>query len=120
MKKSLLLLPGIFLVFNFFAQQQVGNSTLESWDNVGASTEEPTNWNSFKSATGSLSGFAGQQISRSTAIRAGATGSYCARIWSNSVLGVVANGNMTLGKINMGSSTVTSASNYNFHQWITW
>jgi hypothetical protein len=114
MKKSLLLLPGIFLVFNFFAQQQLGNSALESWDNVGASTEEPTNWNSFKSASGTLSGFAGQQISRSTAIRAGATGSYCARIWSNSVLGVVANGNMTLGKINMGSSTVTSASNYNF------
>jgi hypothetical protein len=114
MKKSLLLLPGIFLVFHFFAQQQIGNSALESWDNVGASTEEPTNWNSFKSASGSLAGFAGQQISRSTAIRAGATGSYCARIWSNSVLGVVANGNMTLGKINMGSSTVTSASNYNF------
>lgn len=92
----------------------MGNSDMEAWDNVGSANEEPTNWNSFKSATGSLVGFASQQVQRSTAIRPGATGAYCARIWSKSTLGVVANGNLTVGQINMGSSTPASTSNYNF------
>jgi PKD repeat protein len=66
------------------------------------------------SGTGGLSGFASQQVQRSTNVRAGATGTYSARIWSKSTLGIVANGNLTLGQINMGSSTPSSASNYNF------
>ncbi len=100
--------------FTLSAQQQIGNSNMEAWDNVGAQTEEPTNWNSFKTAEGSLSSFGSQQLQRSTSIRSGATGSYCARIWSKSTLGVVANGNMTLGIISMGSSTPSSTSNYNY------
>jgi hypothetical protein len=40
-----------------FAQQQIGNSNMESWDNVGQSTEEPTNWSSFKTGTGGLASF---------------------------------------------------------------
>ncbi|MEN9304549.1 MAG: hypothetical protein RL264_2978 [Bacteroidota bacterium] len=113
MKRILL---GISLVISSlsFGQFQIGNSNLEQWDNVGQSTEEPTNWNSFKTGTGSLSSFGSKQVERSTSIRAGATGSYCARIWSVSTLGQVANGNMTLGQINMGSSTPASSSNYNF------
>lgn len=102
------------LSFSFAqAQQQIGNSNMESWDNVGQSTEEPTNWNSFKSAQGSFTSFGSQQIQRSTNIRAGATGSYCARVWSKSTLGIVANGNMTLGRINMGSTTASDPANYN-------
>lgn len=96
------------------AQTQIGNGNMEAWENVGSSTEEPTNWNSFKTGTGSLSSFGNKQVQQSTSIRTGATGSYCARIWSTSILGAVANGNMTLGQINMGSSTPTSSSNYNF------
>jgi hypothetical protein len=114
MKRTLLIASfGIFTLFSSIAQQ-LGNSDMESWDNIGSTNEEPSNWNSFKSGTGSLVGFASQQIQRSTAIRPGATGAYCARIWSKSTLGIVANGNMTLGQINMGSSTPTSTSNYNF------
>jgi hypothetical protein len=114
MKKTLLIISfGIAVTISSYAQQ-LGNSDLESWDNLGSANEEPTNWNSFKSGTGSLVGFASQQIQRSTAVRPGATGTYCARIWSKSTLGIVANGNMTLGQINMGSSTPSSASNYNF------
>lgn len=87
---------------------------MEEWDNIGAATEEPTNWNGFKSASGGLSGFASQQVFRSTAIRSGASGMYCARIFSKSIIGIVANGTLTLGRINMGSSTVTDISaNYN-------
>jgi hypothetical protein len=114
MKKTLLIISiGITSVFSSFAQQ-LGNADMELWDNLGSANEEPANWNSFKSGTGSLVGFASQQIQRSTAIRPGATGAYCSRIWSKSTLGIVANGNMTLGQINMGSSTPSSASNYNF------
>jgi hypothetical protein len=114
MKKNLLLLGSVVLFSFSNAQTQLGNSDMESWVNVGANNEEPTNWNSFMTATGGLSGFASKQVERSTAIRPGATGAYCARIWSKSTLGVVANGNLTLGQINMGSSTPTSTSNYNF------
>jgi hypothetical protein len=104
----------LFSSLSLFAQQQIGNSNMESWDNVGQSTEEPTNWSSFKTGTGGLSSFGSQQVARSTSIRSGSSGSFCARIFSKSALGVVANGNLTLGQINMGSSTASSPNNYNF------
>jgi hypothetical protein len=102
----------LFTSFSLSAQQ-IGNSDMELWDNVGQATEEPTNWNSFKSAQGSLTSFASQQLQRSTLIRSGATGQYCARIWAKSTLGIVANGNMTVGRINMGSTTPSDPNNYN-------
>ncbi|MEN9699118.1 MAG: hypothetical protein RLZZ301_316 [Bacteroidota bacterium] len=111
-----LLLGFSFLISGIVSAQQIGNSNLESWDNLGSNQEEPTNWNGFKSATGSFSGFGSQQIERSSSIRAGASGTYCARIWSKSTLGVMANGVMTSGRMNMGSSSLSSASNYNFSQ----
>lgn len=105
----------LFSSLSFFAQQ-IGNSNMESWDNVGQASEEPTNWNSFRTGQGSFSSFASQQVQRSTAIRSGATGQYCVRVWSKSTLGIIANGNLTLGKINMGSSTPSDPANYNFSQ----
>lgn len=104
----------VFTSIKFFAQQQIGNSNMESWDNVGQSSEEPTNWSSYKTGSGGLSSFGSQQVGRSTSIRSGASGSYCARIFSKSTLNVVANGNLTLGQINLGSSTASSPENYNF------
>ena len=79
---------------------------MEAWDNIGAATEEPTNWNGFKTASGGLSGFASQQVFRSTAIRSGASGMYCARIFSKSILGIVANGTLTLEQIRMAQELV--------------
>jgi len=116
MKRTLLLITALAVTIAGFAQTQIGNGSLESWDNVGVATEEPTNWNSFKTATGSgglPALFGSTTIARSTSVRPG-TGTYCARIWSKSVLGIIANGNMTLGQIYMGSSTAQSPSNYNF------
>ncbi len=104
----------LFSSLSVFAQQQIGNSNMESWDNVGQSTEEPTNWNSFKTGTGGLSSFGSQQVGRSTSIRSGATGTYSVRIYAKSTLGVVANGLLTLGQVNMGSSTASSPDNHNF------
>ena len=103
-----------FSLSSLFAQQQIGNSNMEEWDNIGVAIEEPNNWNGFKSASGDLSGFASQQVFRSIAIRSGASGMYCARIFSKSIFGIVANGTLTLGRINMGSTTVTDiTANYN-------
>jgi len=104
----------VFTSIKFFAQQQIGNSNMESWDNVGQSSEEPINWSSYKTGSGGLSSFGSQQVGRSTSIRSGASGSYCARIFSKSTLNVVANGNLTLGQINLGSSTASSPENYNY------
>ncbi len=114
MKKTFTFCFIAFSLSSLFAQQQIGNSNMEAWDNIGADTEEPTNWNGFETASGGLSIFASQQVSRSTTIRSGASGMYCARIFSRSILGIVANGTLTLGRINMGSTTVTDISaNYN-------
>lgn len=99
--------------------QQIGNSDLESWDNLGSSSEEPTNWNSFKTADCTLGsiicGIAqNQQVSRSTDVRPGSIGMYSARVYSLNVLGNNANGNLTLGRVHMGNTDPLNASNYNF------
>ena len=97
----------------FFAQQ-IGNSGFENWDNLGSNQEEPSNWSSFKTATGSFASFASKQIERSSSVRPGASGAYCARIWSKSTLGIMANGVLTTGRMNMGSSNLSSPDNYNY------
>ena len=112
--KKITFFVSLFMATLSMAQTQIGNGDLEQWENLGAPTEEPVNWNSFKTGSGSFASFANKQIEQSTSIRAGATGMYCARIWSTSVLGIVANGTMTLGRINMGSTTPANAANYNY------
>jgi hypothetical protein len=93
---------------------QVNNPGFENWDNLSTVNEEPTEWNSFKSATGSLAFAAAQQIKRSTVKRPGSSGTYSAVIWTKSVLGVIANGNVTTGRISMGSMTPSDPANFNF------
>ena len=112
MKKSLLF-SALALSATSFGQMQIGNSDMELWETV-ASAQEPVNWNSFLTAQGGFSGFAANQIESSTTVRPGSTGTKSARIWSRDAgFGVKANGNLTLGKINMGSATPTNAANYN-------
>lgn len=111
--KQIITFHFLFLTY-LLSAQQIANSNMESWDNLGLITEEPANWNGFKSGSGGLVSFGSQQIEQSTAIRANATGMYCARIWSKSTFGIVANGTMTLGQINMGSTTPSSSDNYNY------
>lgn len=112
MKKRLLI--GLLLISaaNLNAQQQIGNSGFETWETVGDG-EEPTNWNSFETAQGDWSFFGGEQVGQSADIRPGSSGTKSAHVWSNEVAGVIANGNLTLGIINMGSTTASSSSNYN-------
>ncbi len=95
------------------AVYQIPNSDFSLW----ASDKEPGNgWNSFKSAGGSLAGMGSSSApnpSKDTG-RSGADGDYSCKIFSNSILGVKANGNLTTGRINMGNMAPASSQNYNY------
>lgn len=109
-----LILPVLLILTFSFSAQQIGNAGFENWDNLGSNQEEPSNWSSFKTATGSFAAFGSKQVERSSTVRSGASGSYSARIWSKSTLGVMANGVLTTGRMNMGSSSLSSPDNYNY------
>jgi hypothetical protein len=115
MKKTLSIIACIVYCASFTTlhAQNVSNPGFENWENVGTDTEEPLDWNSFKTASGDLSSFGAKQIRQSTVVRPGSSGMYSALIWSRSVFGVVANGNVTTGQINMGNMTPSHQSNYN-------
>lgn len=107
----------IFTANNSFSQvYQLPNGNFEQWD--GGNDDEPTNWNSFPSANCTLavgcSTAKAKKHEKSTDVREGATGQYSCKIYSKSTLGVVANGALTTGQMNLGSITLTSTSNYNF------
>jgi hypothetical protein len=101
---------------------QIPNANFEAWDGT-ANNAEPVNWNSFATANCAIGGLIGG-IACSSAKRphhykvaghrTNGTGSYYLTIYSTSVVGVVANGNMTLGQIYIGSTSASSTSNYNY------
>jgi PKD repeat protein len=93
------------------AQTQIGNSGFENWESVTGGSE-PVNWNSFLTASGSLNGQAENQLQESTDVRAGATGK-SVRLNARSVFGFIANGNITLGQVNMGHISPSNANNHN-------
>lgn len=106
------------------AQEQLENSGFEQWESVtysGRTGEEPVKWSSFLDGTGTLKSMAGySQLKKSTDVREGAEGQYCAVINARAVkMGMItlatAQGNLTNGCVNMGSTTATDASgNYNY------
>ena len=103
---------------------QFGNYTFEEWETESGSSVEPKNWNSFKTATGTYSGMTADQITKSEEKRPGTTGSYSARIFAKKVgikwglinITKLANGNLTTGRINAGSTTPADKDNYNYTQ----
>lgn len=79
---------------------------------------EPIGWHSFVTCTFSskyTTGYAVREgLEKSTDVRTGASGSSC-KLFSATVWGNLANGNLTTGRINAGSTTPTDASgNYNY------
>ncbi|MEI6124383.1 MAG: PCMD domain-containing protein [Bacteroidota bacterium] len=119
MKLRLLLATAVCLCCisaNSSAQTTINNSGFENWENLTNDNIEPTNWNSFMTADASGLAALGKakRLSRSTVKRPGTSGSYSVVIYSTSTLGIIANGNLTTGKINMGSTSPTSNLNYNF------
>jgi hypothetical protein len=99
--------------FSAKAQQQVNNSGFESWENLGTGTEEPVEWNSFKTGSGSVVLYTSQQIVHSLVVRPGATGDTSCLLWSKSTLGIVANGEITTGQVNADNIIPANAGNYN-------
>lgn len=99
-----------------FDNQQLDNYNFEQWVNEGQSTVEPARWHSFMSASGGFSNFMSQQIEPSSNVRPGSDGSKSARIFSKSILGITANGNMTTGRINAGTVDPSGTENYNYTQ----
>jgi len=119
MKLKTLIFAGLFLlgiggISN--AQTQINNGGFENWDNLGTNNVEPTNWNSFMTADANIITQFGKKkrVDRSVVIRPGTDGSYSVVLWSTNEAGTIANGNVTTGKINMGSTSPTNSANYNF------
>lgn len=114
MKKTILF-TFILCSLQFAAAQGVYQFVDPSFEQYTANGEPGNGWNSFSSATGSLSSMKGQSPSPKH-VSPGANGTnHAVQIWSKSVYGIAkANGNLTTGIINMGNATPSSASNYNY------
>lgn len=119
MNKNLLIFF-LFLAFGMRAQDsdyiQIPNSDFERWNNIGTKNEEPDSWHSFKTSTGPFHYLLMQQVERDTITRPGSKGEYSARIFSKSIVGITANGNITNGRLNAGSMFPAGKSNNNFTQ----
>ena len=95
---------------------QITNGDFETWTFDG--TNLPNYFNSFQTADGLFSGLAydknNRQVKRSTDKRPGSMGSYSCSIWSRKVSGVVAQGNLTTGRVHAAAMSATGKNNYNY------
>ena len=95
---------------------QITNGDFETWTFDG--TNLPNYFNSFQTADGLFSGLAydknNRQVKRSTDKRPGSPGSYSCSIWSRKVSGVVAQGNLTTGRVHADAMSATGKNNYNY------
>lgn len=109
MKKFLLaLLAGCALTASAQGVYQIPNSDFESWS---SSSVLNGGWYSFESASGKWNSFKGSSPAPS---RITGHNGYGVQIYSKSVMGKKANGNLTTGRVNMGSTTPANSSNYNY------
>lgn len=100
MKKTFtILLSSICLIT--VAQTQLSNGGFENWENVGSSTEEPTDFNSNKTGS-SVASIGPQTCFRDGSIKR--SGSYALRLENKSYFGTVVNGSATTGVVNAPST----------------
>lgn len=93
---------------------QLPNAGFEEWDGTGLS-DEPTHWNSFASSDGSWAALASSPHHyHRYGSHPGGTGSSYLTIYTQSIIGIKANGNMTTGRIHAGSMSASSSDNYNY------
>lgn len=97
-------------------EPQIKNGDFETWTFDGDNL--PNNWNSFQTADGTWAGTAysksNRQVAKSTDTRPGSSGGSSCRIWARAVLGVVAQGNITTGRVHAGSTSADNKNNYNY------
>ena len=111
--KRILLITALTLTSGaLFAQQQIGNGDMETWEDLGSATESPENWSGIKEGSGNqlFISFAPQAVFQSTDTPSGS--GFSARMETQSALGIPANGTLTCGQLNVGSSTAADPSNY--------
>ena len=119
MRKTISLLAAAVLLSGAAQAQnrpQITNGDFETWTFDGANL--PNYFNSFQTADGLFSGLAydknNRQVKRSTDKRPGSPGSYSCSIWSRKVSGVVAQGNLTTGRVHAAAMSATGKNNYNY------
>lgn len=113
MKKTIVCLISLLTTSSLAAQgnYQIPNSDFEQeWVKLGEKTEPGHGWYSFVSAGGS---FAAVAPNTTTQVE-GYNSAKAVSINSQRILIANANGNLTTGKINMGSWTPTNKANYNY------
>lgn len=116
MKKKVLFVALLMGVAGALTAQnyQIPNGDFELWDG-NSNTSEPVHWNSFASSDGTFAGMASTPHHyRRGGARPGSEGAYYLTIYTKSILGIKANGNMTTGRIHAGSMTASSSNNYNY------
>lgn len=87
---------------------QIKNSGFENFKDNG----EPIAWHGFKSASGGYAAMATTELTSSTEVRQGATGINCAVVTSKNMIFAIANGTMTTGRLNAGSTSADSPDNH--------
>ena len=116
MKKSIILVFALAAALCAEAQYQLPNGGFEQWDG-NALDAEPSHWNSFATSDGSYASLASSPHHyRRNGGRPGSDGSKYLTIYTKSIIGVKANGNMTTGRIHAGSMSATGSDNYNYTQ----
>lgn len=114
MKNTFLCLICMALCYAVSAQgYQPLNGDFEQWDGSSV-TAEPSHWNSFATSDGSYAGLASTPHHYHRRNQNGQN-SYLT-IYTKSIMGIKANGNMTTGRIHAGAMSASSASNYNYTQ----
>ena len=115
MKRLFTFALALMTAFGLSAQgiYQFADPSFEQY--TGSDTEPGHGWNSFNSATGGMAGMGKGSSPKPSSVSPGANGTNRAvKIYSKSILGKKANGNLTTGMINMGSMTPADASNHNY------
>lgn len=104
------------LSLSSYAQYQLQNPGFEEWGSGNVSAE-PLHWNSFATSDGAMAILAStpHHYHRNGG-RPGTDGSSFLTIYSTSIIGIVANGNMTTGRIHADEASATSPNNYNYTQ----
>lgn len=107
-------------VFISSAATQIENSGFEDWHTAtynSKSSDEPNNWHSFMSCTGSLASAVASNTHTyvSNEVRPGTEGTKSVKLQSCSVMGFIsANGTLTTGRLNAGSITADNTDNHSF------
>ncbi|MCD4682736.1 MAG: T9SS type A sorting domain-containing protein [Bacteroidales bacterium] len=96
----IVLLLGFIIIFHAHSQQQMENPGFEYWEEIGfgPDTLEPVDWNSLKSSDGGdlINGVIPVTLERSSDAH---TGMYSVKLENDTILGMVAPGTMTNGRV---------------------